>query len=111
VAAGRILLNEVDEILIRRPHLGVFAEQAEELRAELARARGPSAQGASSLTTEDLRLLPMLATHLSFPETAQELFLSRHTVKSQAKSLYRKLGATSRSEAVARARELGLLER
>jgi LuxR family maltose regulon positive regulatory protein len=53
----------------------------------------------------------MLATHLSFPETAQELFLSRHTVKSQAKSLYRKLGATSRSEAVARARELGLLER
>ena len=108
MAAGRILLNEVDEILIRRPHLGVFAEQGEELRAELARARGPSAQGAASLTTAELRLL---ATHLSFPETAQELFLSRHTVKSQAKSLYRKLGATSRSEAVARARELGLLER
>jgi DNA-binding CsgD family transcriptional regulator len=49
----------------------------------------------------------MLATHLSFPETAQELFLSRHTVKSQAKSLYRKLGATSRNEAVARARGAG----
>jgi LuxR family transcriptional regulator, maltose regulon positive regulatory protein len=109
-AAARILLNEVDEILSRRPHLGVFVEQAEELRAELGRARGPSAQGASSLTTAELRLLPMLATHLSFPETAQELFLSRHTVKSQARSLYRKLGATSRSEAVARARELGLLE-
>ena len=53
----------------------------------------------------------MLATHLSYPGTAQELFLSWHTVKSQAKSLYRKLGATSRSEADARARELGLLER
>ena len=53
----------------------------------------------------------MLATHLSFPETAQELFLSLHTVKSQAKSPYRKLGPTSHSQAVARARELGLLER
>jgi LuxR family transcriptional regulator, maltose regulon positive regulatory protein len=38
------------------------------------------------------------------------MFLSRHTIKSQAMSLYRKLGASSRSEAVARSRELGLLD-
>jgi LuxR family maltose regulon positive regulatory protein len=38
------------------------------------------------------------------------MFLSRHTIKSEAMSLYRKLGATSRSQAVARSRELGLLE-
>jgi LuxR family transcriptional regulator, maltose regulon positive regulatory protein len=38
------------------------------------------------------------------------MFLSRHTVKSQAMSLYRKLGASSRSEAVVRSRELGLLD-
>jgi LuxR family maltose regulon positive regulatory protein len=44
------------------------------------------------------------------PEIAGELFLSRNTIKSQAISIYRKLGATSRSRAVARARELGLLE-
>jgi LuxR family maltose regulon positive regulatory protein len=52
----------------------------------------------------------MLSTHLSFPEVAAEMFLSPHTVKSQAMSIYRKLGASSRSEAVARSRELGLLE-
>jgi LuxR family maltose regulon positive regulatory protein len=57
-----------------------------------------------------LRLLPMLCTHLSFPEIAADVFLSPHTVKSQAFSMYRKLGVASRSQAVTRARELGLLE-
>ena len=46
----------------------------------------------------------------SFPEIAGEMFLSRHTVKSEAMSLYRKLGASSRSQAVSRSRELGLLD-
>ena len=63
-----------------------------------------------ALTGAELRLLPLLSTHLSFPEIAGELFLSRNTVKSQAYSIYRKLGASSRSQAVARSRELGLLE-
>ena len=52
----------------------------------------------------------MLSTHLSFPEIAEELFLSRNTIKSEAISIYRKLGAASRSQAVTRSRELGLLE-
>jgi LuxR family maltose regulon positive regulatory protein len=34
----------------------------------------------------------MLSTHLSFPEIAEEVFLSRHTIKSEAMSVYRKLG-------------------
>ena len=51
-----------------------------------------------------------LSTHLSFPEIAAEMFLSRTTIKSQALSIYRKLGASSRSQAVARSRELGLLK-
>jgi LuxR family transcriptional regulator, maltose regulon positive regulatory protein len=55
-------------------------------------------------------LLPLLSTHLTFPELGQELFVSRNTVKTQANSIYRKLGASSRSQAVAQARELGLLE-
>jgi len=38
------------------------------------------------------------------------LFLSHNTIKSQANSIYRKLGASTRSQAVTRARELGLLE-
>jgi LuxR family maltose regulon positive regulatory protein len=38
------------------------------------------------------------------------MVLSRHTIKSQAVSIYRKLDAASRSQAITRARELGLLE-
>jgi LuxR family transcriptional regulator, maltose regulon positive regulatory protein len=109
--AARTLLREADEILVRRPRLGVFVRQAGDLRAELSRARGSSAPGASALTTAELRLLPMLSTHLSFPEIAAEMFLSRHTVKAEAMSIYRKLGASSRSQAVGRARELALLDK
>ena len=77
---------------------------------QLSEERGSSAPGASALTAAELRLLPLLSTHLSMPEIAGELFLSRNTIKSQAISIYRKLGAASRSQAVTRSRELGLLE-
>jgi ATP/maltotriose-dependent transcriptional regulator MalT len=72
--------------------------------------RGVTRPVSSALTAAELRLLPLLSTHLSFPQIAGELFLSRFTVKSQAMSIYRKLGACSRSQAVTRSRELGLLE-
>jgi LuxR family transcriptional regulator, maltose regulon positive regulatory protein len=49
-----------------------------------------------------LRLLP------PFPEIAAQMFLSRNTIKSQANSIRRKLGASTRSQAVARSRDLGL---
>ena len=63
-----------------------------------------------SLTGAELRLLPFLATHLMFPEIASRLFISRNTVKTEAVSIYRKLGVSSRSEAIERAVEVGLLE-
>ncbi len=103
-------MREVDELLRRRPGLGNLAGEARELRARLPKERGPSAPGASALTAAELRLLPLLSTHLSIPEIAGELFLSRNTIKSQAISIYRKLGTSSRSQAVVRSRELGLLE-
>jgi LuxR family transcriptional regulator, maltose regulon positive regulatory protein len=95
---------------MRRPGLGTLAGEAKALRARLSKERGSSIAGASALTAAELRVLPLLATHLSFPEIAAELFLSPHTVKSHAVSAYRKLGVASRSQAVARSRELGLLE-
>jgi LuxR family maltose regulon positive regulatory protein len=55
--------------------------------------------------------LPLLSTHLSFPEIAREMFLSPNTIKSEAYSIYRKLGASSRSQAVTRSRDLGLVDR
>jgi LuxR family transcriptional regulator, maltose regulon positive regulatory protein len=109
-AAAQLLLREVAEVLTRRPGLGVFAGQAKDLQVELSRIRGSRTPGASALTAAELRLLPMLATHLSFREIAEQIFLSPNTVKSQAMSIYHKLGASSRNQAVTRSRELGLLE-
>ena len=62
------------------------------------------------LSPAELRLLHFLPTHLSFREIAEELFVSANTVKTQARSIYRKLGVSSRAEAVACARTAGLLE-
>jgi len=106
---ARTLMRETDEVLRRRPGLGTLASEARALRDQLSRERGSNTPGPSALTAAELRLLPMLCTHLSFPEIAAEMFLSRYTVKSQAFSIYRKLGASSRSQTVARARDLGLL--
>ena len=66
-AAAQILLQEVTEVLARRPRLEFFVGQAEELQAELSRACGSFTPGASALTAAELRLLPVLPTHLSFP--------------------------------------------
>ena len=107
---ARTLMREVDDLLKRRPGLGTLAADAGALRAQLSRERGSSVPGASALTAAELRLLPLLSTHLSFPEIAEQMFLSRYTIKSQAMSIYHKLGASSRNQAVARSRELGLLE-
>jgi LuxR family maltose regulon positive regulatory protein len=109
-AGARTLMREIDELLKRRPRLGTPAGEAVALRAQLSKERGPGTPAASALTAAELRVLPMLATHLSFPEIAAEMFLSPNTVKSQAISIYRKLGASSRNQAVSRSRELGLLE-
>jgi LuxR family maltose regulon positive regulatory protein len=64
---------------------------------------------ASALTDAELRVLALLPTHLTAPQIAVELFVAQSTVRSQITSIYRKLGARSRAEAVRRARELGLL--
>ncbi len=110
ISGARTLMREVDEVLKLRPGLGILVGEAEALRARLVQVRGSAVLGASALTAAELRLLPLLSTHLSFPEIGGELFLSRHTIKSQAFSIYRKLGVASRSQAVTRSQELGLLE-
>jgi LuxR family maltose regulon positive regulatory protein len=110
VAAARTLMREIDDLLRRRPSMGTLTRQASELRAQLSTRRESGAPGASALTAAELRLLPLLSTHLSMPEIAHELFLSRYTIKSQANSIYRKLGVSSRNQAVSQSRQLGLLE-
>jgi len=109
-AAGvRSLLVEIDGIKRRRPHLGILVDQTEGLRRQVGEMSADVA-GSSTLTTAELRLLPLLPTHLSFREIGERLFVSTNTVKTQAISIYRKLGASSRSEAIQRATEIGLLD-
>src|SRR5215469_5650809 len=110
MAGARTLLREADELLLHRPGLGNLVSEAEALRAELTWQRESNALGVSSLTDAELRLLPLLSTYLPVAEIAEQMRVPRRTIKSRAVSIYRKLGAASRSQAVSRARELGLLE-
>jgi LuxR family maltose regulon positive regulatory protein len=109
IAGARTVLRQARGILQRRPDLGILPDQAEELQAKLDTLRG-GIPGTSALTTAELRLLPLLGTHLNFLEIGQRLYISKNTVKTQAVSVYRKLGASSRSEAVQRLQDIGLLE-
>jgi LuxR family maltose regulon positive regulatory protein len=104
-AGAESLIQEIDELLQRRPDLSSLADEARVLQARLPEERCPSASGESALTYAELRLLPMLATHMTFPQIAATMSLSPNTIKSQAYSLYRKLGVSSRAEAVARSRQ------
>ena len=66
-------------------------------------------RGRQQLTDRELVVLRFLSSHLTLPELASELYVSRNTIKTQVAAVYRKLGATSRSEAVELGRELGLV--
>ena len=88
-----------------------------ELLTRLGRAmtppgRRPALAGAAGLALSDREreLLPLLAGTLSQREIGAVLHLSLNTVKTHSRMLYRKLGASSRAEAVQRARQIGLLE-
>ena len=108
--AARTILTETEQVLEVRPHMGSLIEDARELHERLAATSGSEGAWAMSLTGAELRLLPYLATHLMFPEIASRLFISRNTVKTEAVAIYRKLGVSSRSEAIERAVQVGLLE-
>jgi LuxR family maltose regulon positive regulatory protein len=110
VAAARTVLHEVDDLLRWRPDLGTLPHQASQLRSQLDQL-GSDVIGAAPLTIAELRVLPLLATHLSFREIGQRLYVSQHTVKTQSMSIYRKLGVSSRGQAVQRVQEIGLLAR
>ena len=109
VAGARVSVAEAEAVVRRRPDLGLLSERLVELRAQASAAAG-SLAGPSTLTPAELRVLPLLSTHLTFKEIADRLSNSRSTIHSHAMSIYGKLDVTGRSEAVERAVELGLLE-
>jgi LuxR family maltose regulon positive regulatory protein len=62
------------------------------------------------LTTAELRVLHYLPTNLSLADIGSRLYVSRYTVKTHCAAIYRKLNATSRSQAVEAARRFGLID-
>ena len=73
------------------------------------RSRGVPRQPAAILTDRELLVLRFLPSHLTYAEIARECLMSVNTVKTHLKSIYAKLGVSSRAETVERARLLGLL--
>ena len=88
--------------------LGSLLDRTERALGRPSRRR-PAATEA--LTDKELVVLRLLATKLSQPEIAQELYVSVNTVRTHTQGIYRKLGIASRQEAIAAAREHGLLAR
>ena len=82
------------------------------LRAEAGEQRGIAAPGSQliePLSEREVEVLGLIAAGLSNREIAERLVLAVSTVKSHVNNIYRKLGVSKRTQAVARARELDLL--
>jgi len=108
-AGAREVIRQSREVLEQRPDLGMLPGQLDVLSAALDTMK-TTRFGASSLTTAELRVVPFLPTHLTFAQIAERLHVSRNTAKTQAISIYQKLGVSSRGGAVEQLGALGLLE-
>jgi LuxR family transcriptional regulator, maltose regulon positive regulatory protein len=106
-AGSRALAGEAARQLRELPDAPLAARWVEALlhQTDAARLAGPV-----SFTNAELRVLRLLPTHLSFREMGVDLHVTANTVKTHAHSVYRKLDASSRSEAVEHARDIGLLD-
>jgi LuxR family maltose regulon positive regulatory protein len=107
-AAAPAMLDQARRVLRLTPDAVVLGGWIAEAEAAVT-AASESAAASKSLSPAELRILQFLPTHLSFPEIAAEVFVSSNTVKTQVQGVYRKLGASSRREAVEQARAAGLL--
>jgi LuxR family transcriptional regulator, maltose regulon positive regulatory protein len=105
--SAKDLLSEAGQLL-GGCDFGSLHDDTGELSVTAEQIQAASA-ASPKLTPAELRLLPLLATQLSFREIAGQLFVSVHTVKAQVTSIYRKLAVSSRTQAIERARSLSLL--
>jgi DNA-binding NarL/FixJ family response regulator len=109
VPQAELLLDEAEQLMSRFPD-GMEAMHARlrAARSALHRRRFPEPIE-EPLTGREVDVLRLLQGSMSLAQIASELFLSRNTVKTHAKAIYRKLGATSRSEAVRIGRRRSLI--
>ena len=112
-AAARRLLARARELLESLPDpgdgLARLAQAEKMLRLRRGRDRDGDSAAYWELSERELEVLRLLPSSLSQREIAAELYVSFNTIRTHVSVIFRKLGVTSRAEAVARARELGLL--
>jgi LuxR family maltose regulon positive regulatory protein len=96
--------DEALTILRRYPDAGMLGPRAR----RLARAIEERLLG-EPLTKAERQILELLPTHLTAEDLAERLFVSVNTVRTHVRHIYLKLGVGTRAEAVAKARELGLI--
>ena len=102
------------ELLERHPrhrtaHGTLISTILDTLAGHAAPQRGPAAPLRDELSDAELRVVRYLPSNLTASEIASELVVSTNTVRTHMRHIYAKLDAHTRSEAVARARELGLV--
>ena len=106
-------LRELLPVVSRSPYRDRLLARMERATIETGRHPRPAGDRATirraDLSDRELDVLRLLATHLSGPEIATELYVSTNTLKSHTRSIYRKLGVGKRSEAVSKARATGLI--
>jgi LuxR family maltose regulon positive regulatory protein len=105
---ARVLLAEARTILQRNPDAGNFPELLERQARKLHTRKPRQGQLDRNLTERELLVLRLLTSELTTRQIAQNLYIAPNTVRTQVKSIYRKLGVSSRKEAVeeGQAREL-----
>lgn len=108
-AGATASLAQAREIMSMRSLLGELQRDVDEVDAR-RRATNGSRRGGTGLSPAELRLLPMLQTYMTFKEIGERLSISANTVKTEVLSIYAKLGASTRGEAVELAIQAGLLE-
>lgn len=109
-AEARALADEAARARRREPSATHLNLQLDRVRQQVATGSGGGSAVAFALTSAELRILSYLPTHLSLQDIAEQLLISRNTAKTHAVAIYRKLGVSSRRDAVAEARRLGLLD-
>jgi LuxR family maltose regulon positive regulatory protein len=109
-SASRRFLREAEQFALQPGDAHGALRHIETLRHQVEAASSISIDGAGSLTPAERRVLAYLPTNLGLSDIAGELFVSRNTVKSHAAAIYRKLGTSSRREAVDLARRAGLID-
>lgn len=109
VVAAREQLADASRLARRTHGIVVFEHWFDDAWNEFDKRAETGMAGVASLTTAELRVLRFLPTHYAFPEIAERLHVSSNTVKTHVHAVYRKLDASSRSEAVVNATRAGLL--